>query len=53
MARTVTEYRTPAKNETDLVFSVYQSVENPNPNNLYTELSHFFGKTLDRMGKGA
>ncbi len=50
--KTVTEYRTPAKNETDLVFSVYQSVENPNPNNLYTELSHFFGKTLDRMGKG-
>ncbi|MGB7664297.1 MAG: tyrosine-type recombinase/integrase [Nitrososphaeraceae archaeon] len=50
--KTVTEYRTPTKNETDLVFSVYQSVENPNPNNLYTELSHFFGKTLDRMGKG-
>ena len=51
--KTVTEYRTPEKNEAALIFSVYQSVENPNPNNLYIELSHFFGKTLDRMGKGA
>lgn len=50
--KTVTEYRTPEKNETDLVYAVYQSVENPNPNNLYSELSDFFGKTLDQMGKG-
>jgi integrase len=51
--KTVTEYRTPKKNETDLVFSVYQSNKNPNPDNLYTELSSSFAKTLDRMGKGA
>lgn len=50
--KTVTEYRTPEKNETDLVFSVSQSVKNPNPDNLYTELSSSFAKTLDRMGKG-
>ena len=50
--KTVTEYRTPEKNETGLVFSVYQSIKNPNPNNLYAELCHSFGKTLDRMGKG-
>lgn len=51
--KTVTEYRTPKKNETDLVFSVYQSNKNANPDNLYTELSSSFAKTLDRMGKGA
>jgi integrase len=50
--RTITEYRTPKKNETDLVFSVYQSIKNPNPNNLYNELCCSFAKTLDRMGKG-
>jgi integrase len=50
--RTFTEYRIPEKNETDLVFSVYQSIKNPNPNNLYFDMSHSFVKTLDRMGKG-
>jgi integrase len=50
--KTVTEYRTPNKNETDLIFSVYQSIKNPNPNYLYTDLSVSFAKTLDRMGKG-
>ncbi|MGC1132919.1 MAG: site-specific integrase [Nitrososphaeraceae archaeon] len=50
--KTFTEYRTPEKNETDLVFSVYQSTKNPNPNNLYFDMSHSFAKTLDRMGKG-
>jgi integrase/uncharacterized coiled-coil protein SlyX len=51
MGKTVTEYRTPNKNKTDLIFSVYQSVKNPNPDNLYTELSSSFARTLDRMGK--
>jgi integrase len=49
--KTVTEYRTPNKNETDLIFSVYQSVKNPNPDNLYTELSSSFARNLDRMCK--
>ena len=51
MGKTVTEYRTPNKNKTDLIFSVYQSVKNPNPDNLLTELSSSFARTLDRMGK--
>jgi integrase len=48
----ITEYRTPDKKETDLVFAVYQSSKNPNPDNLYVALQNSFGKTLDRMGKG-
>lgn len=51
--KTVTEYRTPCKEETDLVFAVYQSSKNPNPDNLYTDVRISFAKTLDRMGKGA
>jgi integrase len=50
---TVTQYRTPEKKDTDLVFAVYQSVTNPNPKNLYIDLVDSFGKTLDRIGKGA
>jgi integrase len=50
--KTITEYRTPEKNETDLVFSVYQLTKNPNPNNLYVDVCTSFGKMLDRMGKG-
>jgi len=50
--KTVTEYRTPKKDETHLIFSVYQSIKNPNPDYLYTEFSVSFAKTLDRMGKG-
>ncbi len=52
-SKTFTEYRIPEKNETDLIFSVYQSVKNPNPNNLYVDFGTSFAKTLDRMGKGA
>jgi integrase len=48
--KTFTEYRTPEKNETGLVFSVYQSITNPN--NLYAGFCTSFAKTLDRMGKG-
>jgi integrase len=50
--KTFTEYRTPEKNETDLVFSVYQSIKNPSPHNLYFDMASSFAKTLDRMGKG-
>jgi integrase len=50
--KVITEYRTPEKNETDLVFSVYQSTKKPNPNNLYVDICTSFGKMLDRMGKG-
>ena len=53
MGKTVTEYRIPNRNETNLIFSVYQSIKNPNPDYLYTDLSVSFAKTLDRMGKGA
>ena len=52
-SKTFTEYRIPEKNETDLIFSVYQSIKNPNPNNLYVDLGTSFAKTLDRIGKGA
>jgi len=52
-SKTFTEYRIPEKNETDLIFSVYQSIKNPNPNNLYVDLGTSFAKTLDRMEKGA
>ena len=48
----ITEYRTPDKKNTDLVFAVYQDKENPNPGYLYDDLSKSFGKTLDRMNKG-
>jgi integrase len=51
--KTVTEYRTPEKDETNLVFSVYQSTRYLNPHNLYYDLRNSFAKTLDRMGKGA
>lgn len=50
---TVTEYRTPTKNGTDLIFSVYQSKsEVPNLRSLYNDLNLSFGKTLLRIGKG-
>jgi len=51
--KTVTEYRTPSKKQTDLVFAVYQDTKMPAPLNLYGDLMRSFGKTLDRMGKGS
>jgi integrase len=51
--KTITQYRTPDKKGTDLVFAVYQSISDPNPKNLYIDLVDSFGKTLDRIGKGA
>jgi integrase len=51
--KTITEYRTPAKNDTDLVFAVYQNKDLPKTLSLYQDLVRSFAKTLDRMGKGA
>ena len=50
--KTITEIRTPEKEDTDLIFALYQNKEAPNPNNLYFEFGKFFAKTLDSMGKG-
>ncbi len=50
--KTITEYRTPERNDNDLVFAVYQDRENPVPKMIYYDLSKSFAKTLDRMGKG-
>jgi integrase len=49
---TITEYRTPEKRESDLIFAVYQSTKTPNPNSIYDDIARSFTKTLDRMGKG-
>jgi integrase len=48
----ITEYRTPDKRDTDLVFAVYQDKNTPNPDFLYDDLSKSFANTLDRSGKG-
>jgi integrase len=50
--KTITEYKTPERNDNDLVFAVYQNREHPNPKVLYFDFAISFGKTLDRMGKG-
>jgi integrase len=50
---TITEYRTPTRINTDLLFSVYKvKSEFPNLSFIYNDLSHQFGKTLDRIDKG-
>jgi integrase len=50
--KTITEYKTPERNDNDLVFAVYQDREHPNPKVLYFDFAISFGKTLDRIGKG-
>jgi integrase len=50
--KTITEYRTPDRGDTDLVFALYQDRETPNPDLLYDDFCKSFGKTLDRSGKG-
>jgi hypothetical protein len=50
--KTITEIRTPDKEDTDLIFPLYQSKEAPNPRNLYFEFAKLFAKTLDSMCKG-
>jgi integrase len=50
--KVVTEYRTPDKKDTDLVFALYQDSNTPNPDLLYDDFSKSFAKTLDRSGRG-
>jgi integrase len=49
--KTITEYRTPNKKESDLIFAVHQNIAAPNPKNLYFGILKHFEKTLDSMGK--
>ncbi|MGH9986313.1 MAG: tyrosine-type recombinase/integrase [Nitrososphaeraceae archaeon] len=49
---TITEYRTPYREESDLVFAVYQTKRMPNPDGIYDDIAKAFAKTLDRMGRG-
>ena len=51
-AKIITEYRTPKRNNEDLVFAVYQDREKSDPRMIYYDLAKFFAKMLDRMGKG-
>ena len=51
--KTATEYRTPIKDDSDLVFAVYQNKAITKTLSLYQDLVKSFAKTLDRMGKGA
>jgi integrase len=46
--KTITEYKTPKKDQNDLVLAVHRAT----PGSLYLELSGAFGKTLDRIGMG-
>jgi integrase len=48
----ITKYRTPSRNNEDLVFAVYQKKDFPNPDNLYKNLGKSFSETLDRTDKG-
>ena len=48
----ITEYRTPTKEETDLVFAVYQTKRMPSPDGIYDDIAKSFAKTLDRIGRG-
>jgi integrase len=53
LGKTITEYRTPQKRESDLVFAIYQNTKTPAPISIYADLAKSFAKTLDRMNKGA
>jgi hypothetical protein len=48
----ITEYRTPMRNDNDLIFAVYQKGV-PKTISLYQDLVRPFAKTLDRMSKGS
>jgi integrase len=52
LGKTITEYRTPEKRESDLIFAVYQNTKTPVPISIYADLAKSFAKTLDRMNKG-
>ena len=45
-SKTITEYRTPAKDDTDLVFAVYQNKKVPKPISLYQDLVKSFAKDI-------
>ncbi|MGC2598519.1 MAG: site-specific integrase, partial [Nitrososphaeraceae archaeon] len=51
--KTISVYRSPTRNETDLVFAVYQNTEHANYIWLYKDLLKSFQRILDRIGKGA
>ena len=51
--KTISEYRSPLKKDTDLIFAVYQDIQKPNYLWLYNDLLKSFQMTLDRNGKGA
>jgi integrase len=51
--RSITQYRTPEKNENDFIFSLYRTENNkPKPEILYGNLAPIFAKTLDRIAMG-
>jgi integrase len=52
IGKIITEYRTPARKESDLLFAVHQNIVAPDPKNLYFVIVKHFEKTLDSMGKG-
>jgi integrase len=51
--KTITEYRTPIKSDSDLIFAVYQNKADTKTISLYQDLVKSFARTLDRIGKGA
>jgi len=52
--KSVTEYRTPEKDQNEFIFSLSQSDNNkPTPEILYGNLASLFAKTLDRIGMGS
>jgi integrase len=51
--KTQTEYRAPAIDPNHLIFAVNSHNIDPNPQNIYYNISNDFAKTLDRMGRGA
>ena len=51
--KTITEYRTPIRKDTDLIFAVHQDVDRPNYLWLYKDLLKSFQMTLNRSGKGS
>lgn len=49
--KSISEYRTPKRNEHDLIFAS-RTFTGINHRSIYSDLCHFFERTLDRMGKG-
>jgi integrase len=50
--KTISEYRSPTKKDTELIFAVYQDSKKPNYLWLYGDLLKSFQMMLDRIGKG-